>query len=132
MKLSELENKIKQRNPEIENIIKSDTGYQIGKQVELARGLKNLTQIELANLVGTKQSSISRIESGSSLPSISFLMKIAQAFNTYLIPPKFAFMENVRKEKIDYKAGYTANDMVVTPYMSPSQAHDLRQQFIME
>ena len=88
MKISELKKILKQRNPGIESLTQRDIGYQIGKQIELARALKNLTQIELATKIGTRQSSISRIESGSSLPTISFLMKIAEAFNIKVIANK--------------------------------------------
>ena len=121
MKISELKNKIKQRNPEIESIVKKDIGYQIGKQIELARSLRNFTQIELAEKIGTRQSSISRIESGSSLPTISFLLKIAEAFNTYLVPPKFAFMENVRNEKVTYTAQSSVD--IVSPYFQSDNQH---------
>lgn len=121
MKISDLKKIIKQRNPDIESLTQKDIGYQIGKQIELARALKNLTQIELATKIGTRQSSISRIESGSSLPTISFLMKIAEAFNTYLIPPKFAFMENIKNETINYTAESSADTSHSTP--SPFQFH---------
>jgi transcriptional regulator with XRE-family HTH domain len=40
------------------------------------------SQSELAERVGTKQANISRLESGLSNPSINFLQKLANAFNT--------------------------------------------------
>jgi transcriptional regulator with XRE-family HTH domain len=43
--------------------------------------LRGLTQTQLAELVGTRQPSIARLENGSSLPSISFLQKVAAALN---------------------------------------------------
>ena len=46
---------------------------------------KGLTQSELAQKVGTKQSAISRLESGNYNPSITFLEKIAKALNLNLI-----------------------------------------------
>ena len=49
-----------------------------------ARIEKGLTQEELARKVGTKQSVISRLESGRANPSIAFLKKLAQALNTHL------------------------------------------------
>ncbi len=49
-----------------------------------ARIEKGLTQQELAQLIGTKQSVISRLESGRANPSIAFLQKLAQALNTHL------------------------------------------------
>lgn len=43
-----------------------------------ARTKKGLTQKELAQKIGTKQSAIARLESGSINPSLEFLQKIAQ------------------------------------------------------
>lgn len=49
-----------------------------------ARIEKGLTQEDLAKRIGTKQSVISRLESGKRNPSIAFLQKLAQALNSYL------------------------------------------------
>ncbi|MBI2337720.1 helix-turn-helix transcriptional regulator [Candidatus Daviesbacteria bacterium] len=49
-----------------------------------ARIEKRLTQKELAQKIGTKQSVISRLESGRANPSIAFLKKLAQALNSHL------------------------------------------------
>lgn len=49
-----------------------------------ARIEKGLTQQELARKIGTKQSVISRLESGRANPSIMFLKRLAQALNTHL------------------------------------------------
>jgi transcriptional regulator with XRE-family HTH domain len=40
---------------------------------------RGLTQAQLADLVGTKQSSIARLESGASQPRLSFLRRIVEA-----------------------------------------------------
>ncbi|MBT3249492.1 MAG: helix-turn-helix transcriptional regulator [Candidatus Pacebacteria bacterium] len=45
---------------------------------------KGLTQTELASKIGTKQSAISRLESGTYNPSLSFLYKIAQGLEMKL------------------------------------------------
>jgi DNA-binding XRE family transcriptional regulator len=52
-----------------------EPGYQVAR----LRLLRGLTQSQLAALVGTRQPSIARLENGSSLPSISFLQKVAAA-----------------------------------------------------
>lgn len=49
-----------------------------------ARRDRNLTQAKLAEKTGTKQSVISRLEIGQANPSVAFLKKLAQAFNTRL------------------------------------------------
>jgi transcriptional regulator with XRE-family HTH domain len=48
-------------------------------QLARLRILRGLTQAELAQLVGTKQPSIARLESGANEPSIAFLRKVAEA-----------------------------------------------------
>lgn len=45
---------------------------------------QKLTQQELAKLLGTKQSAISRLESGTHNPSISLLHRVADALNAEL------------------------------------------------
>lgn len=49
-----------------------------------ARRKKGVTQEVLAQKLGTKQSVISRLESGRANPSIMFLKRLAQALNTHL------------------------------------------------
>jgi transcriptional regulator with XRE-family HTH domain len=48
-------------------------------QVARLRILRGLTQEQLAELVGTKQSSIARLERGRTSPNLSFLRKVAAA-----------------------------------------------------
>jgi transcriptional regulator with XRE-family HTH domain len=48
-------------------------------QVARLRILRGLTQKQLADLVGTRQSSIARLERGATPPSLSFLTKVAAA-----------------------------------------------------
>ena len=48
-------------------------------QVTRLRLKKGLTQKQLAKLVGTRQSSIARLESGKQPPSLSFLHKVVEA-----------------------------------------------------
>jgi transcriptional regulator with XRE-family HTH domain len=76
---------------------KVDLGFEIGKMITDARIAKNMTQQKLAQLVGTKQPSIARIEKGDSLPSLSFLQKLARAFNTQLLPPRLEFLEELKQ-----------------------------------
>ena len=54
-----------------------EPGYQIAR-LRIQRGL---TQTQLAKMVGTRQPSIARLENGNSIPSLSFLKRIADAFN---------------------------------------------------
>ena len=49
-----------------------------------ARRKKGITQKILAQRIGTKQSVISRLESGRANPSVAFLKKLAQGLNSHL------------------------------------------------
>lgn len=49
-----------------------------------ARMRKGLTQAELAERIGTKQSVISRLEIGRANPTVSFLKKLASALHAQL------------------------------------------------
>jgi transcriptional regulator with XRE-family HTH domain len=58
--------------------------FQVARQVIALRLQRGLTQKELAEQVGTKQSGISRLESMGQLPSLSFLKRVAEALNAHL------------------------------------------------
>lgn len=53
--------------------------YRVITQIIEKRIRNGMTQGQLANLVGTKQSAISRLESGNYNPTLDFLQKIALA-----------------------------------------------------
>ena len=66
------------KDPEYVTIARElEPGYQIAR-LRIARGL---TQAQLAELVGTRQPSIARIENGKTLPSLSFLERVASVLN---------------------------------------------------
>jgi transcriptional regulator with XRE-family HTH domain len=77
---------------------RKDINYRISRMVSEARIIKNISQKDLARKIGTKQPAIARLESGKTTPSLSLLIKIASALETYLIPPKFAFMKDIEDE----------------------------------
>lgn len=58
--------------------------YQLASALIRLRLAKGLTQEELARLLGTKQESIARLESGNSLPSLSTVKKLANALDAEL------------------------------------------------
>ena len=53
----------------------------LARQVIKLRIEKGYSQAQLAKLIGTQQSSISRLESMSYLPSLSFLQRIADVMD---------------------------------------------------
>jgi len=68
--------------------------FEVANLITEARYHYKLTQAQLARKMGTQQPSIARIESGNTLPSLSFLERLADSLGTYLTAPKFGFMEN--------------------------------------
>lgn len=58
--------------------------YEIARVVMSARLERGLTQKDLAKLLNTKQSVISRVENAKTTPSLSFLKRIAGVLNASL------------------------------------------------
>ena len=58
--------------------------HQLMVMVLKARSEQNLTQSELAERIGIRQSNISRIEKGQAMPSIATLNKIAHGLGKQL------------------------------------------------
>ncbi|MBI2463283.1 MAG: helix-turn-helix transcriptional regulator [Candidatus Spechtbacteria bacterium] len=56
-----------------------DLEFSIIEQVIRRRLEKGMSQKQLANKIGTKQSAISRLEGGSANPSVAFLEKVSKA-----------------------------------------------------
>ena len=57
-----------------------EPGYQVAR-LRIQHGL---TQAQLAELVGTHQPSIARLENGTSDPSLAFLKRIAKALDAVI------------------------------------------------
>ena len=73
------------KNNEVQNELKmNEAEYKIIEEIITARKEKNLTQKGLAELIGTKQANISRLESGNYNPSLDLLNKVAQAMGKKL------------------------------------------------
>jgi ribosome-binding protein aMBF1 (putative translation factor) len=67
---------------------KPDLAYDIARSIVDARIDRGISQVKLAEMIGTKQSSIARAESGNTLPSLSFIAKIANALGYRLEAPR--------------------------------------------
>lgn len=73
------------KNKRIKNAYENlGTEFVLVEMIIKERIKRGLTQKELARRIGTKQSAVSRLESGSCNPSISFLQKVADALNVKL------------------------------------------------
>lgn len=58
--------------------------YQIAHAIIEARIKRGITQAELAKRLHTKQSVISRVENARTVPSLSFLKRLAEVLDTSL------------------------------------------------
>lgn len=73
------------KNPEFSKEYKTlEPEYEVIKQIIKSRIEQNMTQKELAEKIGIKQSNISRLESGNYNPSLEFLKKVADALGKEL------------------------------------------------
>ena len=74
------------KNKEVQKELKkNEAEYKIIEEIITARKEKNLSQKDLAELIGTRQSNISRLERGNYNPSLDFLNKIAHAMGKELV-----------------------------------------------
>jgi len=58
--------------------------YEIARALIKARIEKGLTQADIAKKMNTKQSVISRVENAKTVPSLSFLKRLAQVLDASL------------------------------------------------
>ncbi|MDR1318267.1 MAG: helix-turn-helix transcriptional regulator [Treponema sp.] len=84
MNWDDAKEKILQNEEVRKELRNNEAEYKIIEEIITARQEKNLTQKDLAELVGTKQSNISRLESGNYNPTLEFLNKIARAIGKEL------------------------------------------------
>lgn len=85
MNLHQYKEKLFKDDPDFKKFYNSyDLAFEVGQMILEARIKKHITQKKLAEMMQTKQSSIARAESGSYLPSLSFLNKMASVLKTEL------------------------------------------------
>jgi|GEM_PF-668563 transcriptional regulator with XRE-family HTH domain len=106
MNLKDLKNELLQDPRFRKKYYRNDPRLDIALMIEEARIIRGITQKDLAERMHTKQSAISRAESGYYLPSLSFLEKMAKALGTELSAPKFAFLEEKQSIAVDNSMTY--------------------------
>jgi|SRR3989344_2675293 len=80
MKIETLKKKLLDENPKFkEEYFKEDLPFGVSRLISNARAYSEIDQKELAKIIKTKQSAISRIESGRHMPSLTFIHKIGLA-----------------------------------------------------
>ena len=67
-----------------EALKETELEYQVARAIIEARIKKGLTQEGLAKAMHTKQSVISRVENAKTVPSLSFLKRLAEVLNASL------------------------------------------------
>jgi DNA-binding XRE family transcriptional regulator len=80
----DLKNELFESEEVKEEYEKLNVMYEIKRQIIRYRIENNLTQKELADRIGTKQSAISRLENDDYNPSVEFLDKVAHALGKKL------------------------------------------------
>lgn len=68
----------------VDELSRNEGEYQLVRELISSRMSTNLTQEQLAEMIGTKQANISRLESGRYNPSMKMLRKIAEAMGKKL------------------------------------------------
>lgn len=115
MNLDKFEKKVNKNH----KTLKRDFRFEVANLITEARYHCKLTQAQLAKKVGTQQPSIARIESGSTLPSLSFLERLADSIGTYLIAPQFGFMNEkdaYTEEASEQKSNIRSDEEKPSPY----------------
>ncbi|KKS64782.1 transcriptional regulator [Candidatus Daviesbacteria bacterium RIFCSPLOWO2_01_FULL_43_38] len=73
------------KDPEVKKAYDAlELEFSIIEQVIQKRLEKGLSQKQLAEKIGTKQSAIARLEGGTTNPSVAFLAKVAKALGSKL------------------------------------------------
>lgn len=81
-----IDNKVQQDDEFAKHYEREQIINNIAVMIAKARQERHMTQSELAKKIGSKQSVVSRLESGSSafIPSLETLVKVADALNMKL------------------------------------------------
>ena len=61
---------------------KANPGPELGNHIKLERARHNLTQQQLADLVGVTRKTINTVENGRFIPSTVLALKLARALHT--------------------------------------------------
>lgn len=88
---------------ECENMEKIEILYELGQLIKSIREEAKLTQKELADLLNTRQSEITRIENGKQNISIFKLYKIMKICNKKLNIKSFIIRKILKGDKEDYE-----------------------------
>jgi predicted transcriptional regulator len=85
MKTIKMHKKELMKDPDFRREYKAlEPSFEFAKMIIKKRIEKGLTQAELAKKLGTTQSAIARLESGEYNPSLKFLSRVADAFESEL------------------------------------------------
>lgn len=109
MRISDFKKQILAENKQLERKLKTDMSHQVAKLLIEARLYKGLTQSKLAELAGTKQPSVARLESGVNDPNLGFLQRLVEAMSLTLLPPRIAEIEKLNSTFCSNASTYSFN-----------------------
>ena len=94
----------RRHDPAYREAARQVAGYEaLARMVIRFRMDRDLSQTELAQLVGTSNSAISRLESGAHRPNVETLQKLAHAFNRQLVIGFVDPADDVTGEPVEVK-----------------------------
>lgn len=128
MSLKKLKKRLLKNKDFLKEYYTHDIASEIADMVFRARISRRISQEKLSRLIGTKQSSIARLEAGKSLPSLRFLEKIAVALDTRLVAPKFELLEDASSANLIFNNDWFFQSEVsrrpANTFVSPSYSED--------
>lgn len=90
-----------------------ELAIDIGCNILAARVKKGITQTKLAEMIGSRQPAIARVERGNTLPSFDFLLRISKALGIGLVAPRFG----IKNKKLTYFL-YSNTPTITSTYSS--------------
>jgi ribosome-binding protein aMBF1 (putative translation factor) len=107
MKLSDLQNKLQNDSEFVMASKKLELGIEFANSILEARIDQGLSQAELAELVGTKQANISRIEAGIANPTFGLMERMTKALGIEIC---FINLKNQPEKKENTAVSHISGD----------------------
>lgn len=115
MRIADYKKDLYQKNKGLEEKIKEDLSFQVGREFERVRIAKGFTQSQLAKKTGTKQPNIARLENGAFHHNTRFLQKVAKSLGTYVSFKLKTFSEADKIHFINYSASENQMESTYVP-----------------
>ena len=102
----------------------------VGRKIAMLRKEKNLTQMELADMLGISFQAVSNWERGETMPDVSKLPELANIFNVYIDDilgnnRGIKIIENIIEDNIDESQISIDDFKEIAPLLQPSQIYEI-------